>query len=64
MAAKRSVSRSRHVRLSATAGLTGLLRDILSPVQAATAQRSPLRSRSQPVAGTAGYRSEAVTCGN
>jgi hypothetical protein len=64
MAAKRSLSRSRQVGQSAIAGLTGLLREIPSPVQAATAQLSPLRSRSQTVAGTAGYCSEAVTCGN
>jgi hypothetical protein len=64
MAAKRSVPRSRQVGRSAIARLTGLLRGILSPVQVATAQLSPLRSRSQTVTGTAGYCQEAVSCGN
>jgi hypothetical protein len=64
MAAKRSVPRSRQVGRSATARLTGLVRGILSPAQAATAQMSPLRSRSQTVTVTAGYCPEAVTCGN
>jgi hypothetical protein len=57
-------SRSWQAGRSAIDGSAGLLLEIISPVQAVTAQLQPLRGRSRTVAGTTGYCLQAVTCGN